>query len=235
MVLKNEEKKQVCVTETLTEIFSGGWKLVRDVPALRYLTYSILTLSFCDAVIEFHFLSTSSSTYSQTNEYHFFYGLYRLTLTLLALTIQGFLSAKVIQQIGLKNTFLITPLAVVLSLVAMIFIPGLGSGLGGLLVFRLCWDTIGESSRKTFHGFVPDNHRGRVSLFLDGNLFCLGNIVGFVITGSIILLRGTGTDSNFYIYLSLALIASLIALWAIIRMRAAYDCAILSWDQQQSG
>ncbi|NEQ96207.1 MAG: hypothetical protein F6K30_05715 [Cyanothece sp. SIO2G6] len=219
----------------LREMFSGGWHQVQKVPALRYLMYSIFAVSFCDAIIEFHFLSTSISTYGKTGEYHFVYGLYRLTLAVLGFTIQAFLSSKLIQKLGLKNTFLIMPLGILLSLLGMIAIPGFASGLGGILVFRLCWDTIDESTRKSFHGFVPNKHRGRISLFLDGNLFCLGNIAGFVVTGLIILLGGSTMESSFYIYLSLAAIASFISLWAIMRMRAAYDRTILNWQLQQSG
>ncbi|MEB3231380.1 MAG: hypothetical protein VKJ64_10250 [Leptolyngbyaceae bacterium] len=232
---KVHDKRDTSIVEILKETVSSGWILVQTVPALRYLMYSILMLSFCDAIIEFHFLSTSVATYPGVEKYQFVYGLYRLTLTILGFAIQAFVSTKVIQRLGLKNTFLITPLAVLVSLIGMIVIPGIGSGLGGILVFRLCWDTIGESSRKSFHGFVPDHHRGRVSLFLDGNLFCLGNIVGFVITGLVILLDSSILASGFYIYLGLATIASVIALWAIMRMRAAYDYTILNWQLQSLG
>ena len=78
--------------------------------------------------------------------------------------------------------------------------------------------------------FVPEERRGRVSIFMDSYLYCIGVIVGCLFTGVIVLVGIlTGAENYFYLYLGLAVLASVFAVWAIYKMRGVYDVSLLNW------
>jgi AAA family ATP:ADP antiporter len=89
---------------------------------------------------------------------------------------------------------------------------------------------VDESARKAFQALVPEERRGRVSIFMDSYLFVVSNIVGIVLTGAIIVMGlRLGVPDYFYGYLAVAVLAALVAIWAILRVRAVYDSSLLNW------
>jgi AAA family ATP:ADP antiporter len=95
---------------------------------------------------------------------------------------------------------------------------------------RLSKSTVDESARKSFQALVPEERRGRVSMFMDSYMFAAGAIVGSLILGAVILI-GDQLDlaRAYYIYLTIAALAVLSTLWFIFRMRGAYDASLLNW------
>jgi hypothetical protein len=223
-------RKTVQKRETLRETLTEGWAFVREVPSFRYLMLSIVALVLCDTIIEFRFLVVSDQIFSDASSYQMFYSLYRLALTLSALTIQSFLTNRIIVRISLKNTFLILPLTALAGAAWMMSLPGIISGVGGVMLQKLPAITINESARKAFHALVPEERRGRVSMFMDSYLFAAGTIIGCLVTGAIILVGFLiGSSEYFYVYLAVAVMAALFALWAVLKMRTVYDSSLFNW------
>jgi hypothetical protein len=112
----------------------------------------------------------------------------------------------------------------------MIALPGLISSTGGLVLQRLTSSTIDESAKKSLQALVPEERRGRVSMFMDSYLPSTGTILGAALTG-IIVVTGMrlGLANYFYIYLTVGLLGTLFAIWAIFKMRAVYDVSLLNW------
>ncbi|MEM6425751.1 MAG: hypothetical protein AAF728_11420 [Cyanobacteria bacterium P01_D01_bin.128] len=216
--------------EGFKEILAEGTDFVKAVPAFRYLTFSLLALAVCDVIVEFHFLAVSNSAFPDPDRYQSFYGLYRLILTVLSFGIQTFLSSRIIKNLGLKNSFVIMPIAVCLGLILVVISPNVISALAMIMLYRLSCDTTDESARKSFQGLVPEERRGRVSLFMDGYLLAVGGILGGVITG-IIILVGLAFNITFYsyIYLGLGIAAAGFSVFSILRMRRVYDKSLLNW------
>ncbi len=224
-VRKTRHKRET-VRETLTE----GWGFVREVPSFRYLTLAIIALNLCDIIIGFRFYVVSDAVFSDPSSYQRFLSFYRLGLTLAALFLQSFLTSRIINRISLQNTFLIMPCAVLAGVTWMIALPGIVSGTGALVLQRLTGTTVDESARKAFQALVPEERRGRVSMFMDSYLPSMGTIIGSLVTGAIVLvgLRLHST-SYFYAYLAVAVVAALFAIWAILKMRTVYDSSLLNW------
>lgn len=224
-------RRVVHKTAGFRETLAAGFEFIQSVSSFRYLTFSLLAIAICDIIIEFHFLAVFAETFSNPEQYQSFYGLYRLALTLLAFLIQTFLTSQLLKGIGLKNTFLIMPVAVSLSLIYLILLPtSVISGVIAILIFRLSWDTIDESARKSFQGLVPEERRGRVSLFMDGYLLAVGGILGGLITFVIVQVGiWLNIATYHYFYLSFGLIMAAFAIWAIFRMHGAYDKSLLNW------
>ena len=222
--------------ETLRETLGEGWSFVKNVPAFRYLTIAIVALVVSETALEFRFLVVSDSTFQgDVARYQAFYSLYQLGRTLASIAILSLVANRVIGRVGLKNSFLILPFGALGGAIWMILDPNsLLSALGGMLTQKLPQYTIDESARKAFQALVPEGIRGRVSIFMDSYVYSAGGILGSLIIGAIVAggLR-LGLAQYFYAYLAVAALAALLALWAILRMRAVYDSSLLNWRLQR--
>jgi ATP/ADP translocase len=224
--LRETTPQRETVRETLTE----GWGFVKEVPSFRFLALAVVALLICDTVIEFRFLTVSDERFSDPAQYQTFYSLYRLGLTVAGFVIQGFFTSRIIARLNLKDAFFIKPISVLVGALSMILQPGIVGSVLGVVLLRLPQYTVDESSHKAFQALVPEERRGRVSIFMDSYLYCAGVIVGCLLTGGIVVVGIlSGSASYFYVYLGLAAVASCIAIWAVSRMRAVYDASLLNW------
>jgi AAA family ATP:ADP antiporter len=219
-------QRQEKVRETLTE----GWAFVKEVPAFRYLALVIIAMLICDTVIEFRFLAVSDATFSTPESYQTFYSLYRLGLTLAAFLFQTFFTSRLLSYLQLKRAFFIKPISVLIGALVMMASPLLAAAVAGVLFLRLPQYTVDESAQKAFQALVPEERRGRVSIFRESYLYVVGVLVGCILTGLIVWVGGlVGSQFHYYLYLAIAVVASLGAIWAVFRLRATYDTSLLNW------
>lgn len=216
-------------TDTLKETLSEGWGFIREVPAFRFLAISILLIFICDTIVEFRFLAVSDLAFPDSINYQTFYSLYRLGLTVVSLLFQFFLTSRIISRMELKNVFLIEPLTVLMSPLLMLINTGIWGSLTGILALKIPQITLGDSARKAFQSLVPEERRGRVSIFMDSYLFCAGTLIGCAITGFILFIASLTQLDSFLVYLGFAIIASAFSIWAILRMRSVYEISLLNW------
>ena len=219
-------RKRETVRETLTE----GWGFMREVLSFRYLMLAIVALSVADIAIGFHFYVVSDQAFGSPDSYQRFLSLYRLGVTIAAIIVQAFITSRIIKHTSVQNALLILPFAVLAGLSWMIALPGLLSSTGGLVLQRLTSSTVDESAKKSLQALVPEERRGRVSMFMDSYLPSTGTILGAAITGLIVLTGiQAGLTNYFYIYLTVGLLAALFAIWAIFKMGSVYDVSLLNW------
>lgn len=215
------------MSETLTE----GLDFVQGVPAFRFFAIAMLCLWLCDTILEFHFFIVSEASFVSASTYQTFYSLIVLARILGYMFIQRFLTERVMAGVGLKNTFFIAPLFSLGGSALMLGIPSLLGAISGIFTHKLPLFSISETAARSFQGLVPEERRGRVSIFIDSYLNAIGSIVGAMLIGMVIL---AGILFNFreisqYIYLALGVAAAMGALWATFRMRAVYDQSLLNW------
>jgi AAA family ATP:ADP antiporter len=219
--------------EAVREALTEGWGFVKDVPSFRYLTLAMIMVTVSFTIVEFHFLSVAStdSAFSDADSFQTFYSLYNLAATVVAITIQTFLTSRIINKINLKNTFFIYPASLLGSAALILAFPtSVASVVTGVGLPRLSRGTVDETARKTFQALVPEERRGRVSMFMDSYLFAVGAIIGSLILGAIILSgKIFDLDHTYYIYLAISLWAAVVTLLLIFRMRSVYDASLLNW------
>lgn len=216
-------------SETLGETMSEGWNFIREVVSFRYLMLAILALAVADTILEFRFLVVTDAVFSGQAVYQNFYSLYRLAATLLAFVVQGFLTARFVENVQLKNALFVFPLIALLASAGM-----LGSALVSVVVLamlgvKLTRETVDESARKSFQSLVPEERRGRVSTFMDSYLPALGTILACLITGAIVLIGIRQGRDLHLVYLAIAFLSATFALWSTFKMRAAYESSLLNW------
>ncbi|NJN80008.1 MAG: hypothetical protein HC797_05810 [Anaerolineales bacterium] len=161
-----------------------------------------------------------------------FYAAYNLIIAVVSIFIQG-ISAKVIERLTLKRSFLIQPFIMLFSSIANFFIPGFMSSSIAQGVSRVTYDTTDLSARKSFQAMVPNDKRGRVSIFLDSYLPSGGTILGSLITFAIIsigLYFGIPREQYSLIYIGAGIIIAFIALYAAYKVYSTYEKSMLNWQ-----
>ena len=229
--MKKVKIREIVKTEqTMRETLTEGWGFIRDVPSFRYLTLAMLAAGVIITVVDFHFLKVSNAAFTDPNSFQTFYSIYRLVLTLLAIALQGLLTSRIINGLGLKNTFLILPIALLVASFSPILLTGIVVVTASISLARLIQATTDESARKAFQALVPEERRGRVSMFMDSYLFACGTIFGCFVTGTVLII-GLFVNPAMVstIYLTVAVVVSLLAIWAILKMRSVYDSSLLNW------
>ncbi len=223
-------RETVQKVETMRETLTEGWNFVREVESFRYLMFALAALAICDVILEFRFLAILEGAFVAADAYQRFYSLYRLGYVILAFILQTFFTSVIIDKLSLKQVFFIYPAAALTGLIGMIAIPGIAAGVSGLLLEKLSAYAVDEPARKSFQALVPEERRGRVSIFMDSYLYAGGSIIAALLLLAII---GIGTLLDFadyhYIYLGIGVLAALFALWAVYKMRQVYDKSLFNW------
>jgi len=219
-------QQTVNVRESLTE----GWNFVKDVASFRYLILSMFVVAIVVTIIEFHFLSSTEQVYSHMDDFQTFYSLIFLAQTLVAIALQALVTGRLISNFGLKNTFVIMPAVAIFCIGWALGLPGIVSAAGAYLVVKLALNSIDDIARKTLQSLVPEERRGRVSMFMDSYVFAGGVIVSALLIGLVLAVQHfVPTISASTLYLSIGGILAIIALWWILKMRTVYESSLFNW------
>ncbi|NWF70983.1 MAG: hypothetical protein HXY40_18005 [Chloroflexi bacterium] len=214
--------------ESIRHTISEGWEFVKNVDSFRYMSMAYLGLAIVITVIRYNFLSVTSSAVPDA-DFQRFYGLYRLILTGSSILMTVFITSRLIKAIGLKNAFLLTPLSMTLIVAAALVSSLLLLTTGGMIFAWVMYYTIDQTTRKTFQALVPEERRGRVSMFIDSYVPASGVIMAAVLVGATVIFGSLfGWAITPIIYLIIGLVAAGFTLWATLRLRATYDSSLLN-------
>lgn len=216
--------------ETFQESLSEGWEFIKEIPAFRYIMFSIIGVNIVLTIFEFDFLGTTNQAFPTAEGYQQFYSFFRLGLIILATLIQTFLTSRILQAVNLKNALLILPINQFFASLWMIVSRGLLGGIGGFSLSKISQLTINEAAGKSVQSLVPEERRGRVSLFMDSYLFAIGTIVGCVV---LTLIWGSSffveNVDHRQIYLIVAAVVGVANIGFVVKMRSTYDSSLLNW------
>lgn len=224
--------RQARTPDRTSDILREGLSFVRSIPAFRYLTLATLLVGIGLNTIEYQLIVDSLHTYPNTADLQAFYGTFRMIRMISLLVVQGALAGWLINRIGFKSIFVLLPIMMASGLLAPVLLSGLIVIAAGEYLSRLVMEGIDDPARRAFLGLVPDEQRGRVSAFLGGYLYPAGAVISCLLIGLAVLAASVGVISerlSEVIYLSLSGIASVVAIWLVIRFRATYDQSMLNW------
>jgi ATP/ADP translocase len=224
--LRETVQRGQTIKDTLTE----GWGFLKEVPAFRFLAMIIITVAIATVVIEFRFLDVAKRVYTDGAAYKEFYSWVRIAMAVLSFLIQGFATSRIINRLNLKNTFVILPVVMLASVIALIANGGLIVATASQMVSKINRNTVDDSARKAFLSLVPEERRGRVQLFLDNYLQGFGTLLGCLVTGAIVWPAVSLLGLPLHImYLIIAALFGAIGIWAVIGMRNSYDASLFNW------
>ncbi len=215
---------------SMKESFSEGWDFIKTVPAFAYQALGMLAAGAVMTILLYNTLSDAHIDLG--GGFQAFYAEYNLLIAIGSIILQT-LTGRIIEKLSLKNSFLIQPFVMLAGAVLNFFVPGYLSSATAQGVARISYDTIDSSNRKAFQALVPNEKRGRVSMFIDSYLPSLGTIIGSMLTFGIIAVGlGLGLNRDLYgaIYLGLGIALAILAIWAAFRGRKTYDESLLNWQ-----
>ncbi len=216
--------------DTMKETLTEGWEFIKTVPAFAYSALGMLCAGSVMTVLLYDTLSDAKLDLG--TGFQSFYATYNLLIALISIFVQGF-SNKIIERLTLKRSFLIQPVMMLLSTIANFFIPGFMSSSVAQGLSRVTYDTVDLSTRKAFQAMVPNEKRGRVSIFLDSYLPSGGTIIGSLVTFAIIsigLSFGISREQYSLIYMGVGIIIALLAVYATYHVRKTYEQSMLNWQ-----
>ncbi|RJP46887.1 MAG: hypothetical protein C4583_18070 [Anaerolineaceae bacterium] len=214
-----------------------GLDYVRHVPIFTFLAVSMLFSGVAFTVIEFNFLSSVDQSVSQDPlQFQAFYGSFKIILIVSILLAQALFSNRFLEKIGLKNSFIFQPIALLLGSGLAFFVPGVYGAAGARYLAHLVHQSWDEPARKSLENLIPDERRGRVAVVIDRYLYDLSTIFASLILGLLMLLEPNSAVSGIIlpIYIGLAIAAACVAVWAGFRIRARYDESLLDWRLSRS-
>jgi AAA family ATP:ADP antiporter len=224
-------RKMTLRYENARETLLEGWGFVKEVPSFRYLMLSMVAVFAALAILDFNFLFVSDHTslLADTASFQRFYGLFYLAIAVAAFLIQSLLTSRLIDRLGLKNTFLIMPFVLLLGGASALLAPGnLFNATIGLALPYLAKDTVDQPAHKALQALVPEERRGRVSLFMDSYLYAGGTILGCIVTG-IIVVASSSSLSMIPIYLVIGMALAVLGIWGTFKTRRHYETSLLNW------
>ena len=215
---------------SMKETLSEGWDFIKNVPAFAWSALGMLAAGSVMTILLYDVLSDAKLELG--GEFQSFYAQYNLVIAFISIFVQS-VSAKIIERISLKRSFLIQPFIMLGSMLANFFIPGYMSSALSQGVSRVTYDTVDLSARKAFQAMVPNEKRGRVSIFIDSYLPSGGTILGSLAAFAIISLGlqfGFVREQYALIYLGIGIAGALLAVYAAFRVRSTYEQSMLSWQ-----
>ncbi len=215
---------------SIKQVFSEGFDFIKTVPAFAHLSIIMLATGIIMTVLLYDALSDAKLALGAG--FQAFYAQYNLLIAFGSIFLQSN-AGKLIEKLSLKNSFLVQPAIMFLTTLANFFIPGFMSSSTAQAIARINYDTVDVSARKAIQALVPNEKRGRVSMFIDSYLPSFGTIVGSLVTFGIVMLgiRFALPRSEYtLIYLGIAVAVALLAIFKGNQLRQAYDVSMLNWQ-----
>jgi ATP/ADP translocase len=214
------------VRKTLNE----GWEFVRNIPSFRFMCIAYLGLAIAITVARFHFLALSNRELHTSSDLQTFYGIYRLLVVSLSIIMTGLVMSRLMKWLRLQDVFLITPAGVTVVIFSMLLVGGLVVGMSGMIVIWIFYNSVDQSARKALQALIPEERRGRVSLFTDSYIPATGVIIAAVAINAVVgLMPLADLLDAAPLYLSLGVIAVLLSIWSVLKLRQVYDSSLLNW------
>jgi AAA family ATP:ADP antiporter len=210
-----------------------GLDYMKNVPIFTYLAISMLFSGLVFTVIEYHFLFSVDQSVSQNPlQFQTFYGTFKIILIISILLIQALVSGRLLEKVGLKNSFIFQPVALALGALLALAVPGVIGAAGARYLVRLTQQSWDDPARKSLENLIPDERRGRVSVLIDRYFYDVSTIVGALVLALLLSLKSMAFISQgqiILVYLGLAIVAALVAVVAGFRLRAKYEQSLLDW------
>jgi len=226
IILASPAPTRDSMKETLTE----GWEFIKTVPAFAYLALGMLAAGSVMTILLYDMLSDAKLDLGRG--FQAFYANYNLVIAVFSIFVQS-ISARIIERFSLKRSFLIQPFVMLGAAIANFFVPGYMSSAISQGVSRVTYDTVDLSSRKAFQAMVPNEKRGRVSMFIDSYLPSFGTIIGSLVTFAVIMFGlqfGFAREQYTLVYVGVGAAIALVAVYAAFRVRATYEQSMLNWQ-----
>ncbi|MFH7242442.1 MAG: hypothetical protein ACHWZW_06280 [Spirulina sp.] len=222
-------RKTTTTTLKAADVLQEGFGFIKDVPAFKFLILSLVLLYAGDVLIEYYFFAATNAVFPDLDQFQTFFGIFSLLRQVAYLIIQVWVVERLINALGLQSIWLVAPIAMVLAGTSALGVAGLAGAVLSVTLLKLPLYGVDETARKNLQGLIPEERRGRVSLFMDGYVIALGSMIGAMMGAGALYL---GTQFAFPSQTGLRLLVvglGCVAIYMALQVRRTYEASMLNW------
>ncbi len=222
---------------SLGETIKIGTDYFMNIPVFKAVGILMFLAGLILTFLEFNFLSVINNSVTSDLEFQRFLGYYKAIQTSGLLIFQWLITSRVLPKIHLKESFSVFPVSLVIASGLALFLPSLIGAASARFIARTVYSAWDDPARKSLQGLVPDEKRGRISAFMDSYFITTATVLGCVVLITLFGLVSIGTISRetaVFIYLGIAIVASILAVLAFVYLRKVYDKSMLNYRLARS-
>ncbi len=228
-VLKEDADESDDETEkahNIIENIRAGLVTIREVPLFRYLALVVLLVRVTFCILIYHFVNSLNEA---GGSFSSLYSLFGIVSAVLPLILQWQVTPLFSGKVDTKDTFIVLPATLALSLGFSSLFPGALAVSLGLLVSGSVSSSWDYPMFNTLQNLIPEERRAQISTLLNNYSFAVGQIAGssflllvFALAPRINIAQGT-------LYLPVAFLTAIGAVLAAIAVSHTYTNSMLSW------
>ena len=222
---------------SLRETINIGLDYFLNIPVFKAVGLLMLFAGLMLTINEFNFLAVINNSVSSDLEFQRFLGYYKTIQTIGLLVVQWAVTSRVLAKIQLKNAFLVLPVAMSTAGALALAVPALLGAATSRFIARTVFTAWDDPARKSLQGLVPDERRGRISAFMDSYFITTATVAGCVVLIILHTLQSFGIITEqlaTWIYLSVATLSGVAAVFVSIYLRKVYDTSMLNYRLARS-
>ncbi|RPH60495.1 MAG: hypothetical protein EHM81_06135 [Chloroflexi bacterium] len=228
-VLKEDADESDDETEkahNIIENIRAGLVTIREIPLFRYLALVVLLVRVTFCILIYHFVNSLNEA---GGSFSSLYSLFGIVSAVLPLILQWQVTPLFSGKVDTKDTFIVLPATLALSLGFSSLFPGALAVSLGLLVSGSVSSSWDYPMFNTLQNLIPEERRAQISTLLNNYSFAVGQIAGssflllvFALAPRINIAQGT-------LYLPVAFLTAIGAVLAAIAVSHTYTNSMLSW------
>ena len=214
------------------ENLKRGIKTIQEVPFFRNMALLVSLTWITITILLYNFYASLNHASEQGLQFQTVYSIYNIAVLLIPLLFQWTIGDTLLEKTSAKTGYLFLPFTLLISIVIAFFFSSLLGGISALFIVMIVYRGWYMPLYQSLYALVPQERRGRIRGLLGSYSYIFGSFIGAIVTGGIIFLIPYLDIKPAYarnLYLLIALLASVGAIYIAFRIRATYDDSLLSW------
>ena len=222
-------RKIIPKDQSVKETLSEGIYFIREIPFFKFMVIFVIAYWITYAVLDYRFYVWTQPVFTSMDAYQSFYGTYRLVSIISLLLTQLILTNPVLDRLQMKNSFFLTPVMGVIVGSLLLGAPGFWTAVLGMFTYILVLRAFTRVAWKTAASLIPEEKRGRVTLFLEAYVPAVFIWLSYAISlGMTELGTAAGWNVNGF-FPVMVILLGVIGLYAAYKISKTYETSLMNW------
>ncbi len=226
------EAVQIQERSAFFENIKSSFEIIRQVPFFRYVAMLVALTRAILLILLYNFYVSLNAASEQGFQFQTLYSIYNLALLFLPLIFQWTSGENLLGKISPAIGYLVLPSTLLLCVGYTFAFPSILSGVIVLFIAKIVYRGWHMPLYQSLYSLVPEERRGRVRVLIGNYAYIFGSLISAVLTGLaliIVPLLETNFVSARTLYLLIALLAAIGAVYIAFRIRTTYEDSLFSW------
>jgi ATP:ADP antiporter, AAA family len=210
----------------MLENIRAGLLTIHEIPLFRYLALVVMLVRVTFCIFIYHFVNSLNEA---GGNFSSLYSLFGIASAVLPLILQWRVTTLFSGKVDTRNTFIILPVTLALSIGLTSLFPGALPVSLGLLASGSVSSSWDYPMFNTLQNLIPEERRAQISTLLNNYSFAVGQITGSSILLVVFALAPRLNLSQEMLYLPVGILTAIGAVLAAIAVSHTYTNSMLSW------